>query len=922
MDNIQTVLSALDVFSTTVDKSSLDNANSWLQEFQHSTEAWSTSNVLLMSAEAPQAAKLFAAQTFRSKVMHDLGQVDPSNLAHLQQTLLSALRQHQAGPRSLIVQLSLALIGLALQYTQWEAPVQDMINTFGKDPVTVPALLQFLTLLPEELMNATRYPLTDDDITAREEALLSANAAQVMELLSMYLQAPGVTSEIQEQVFYCLRSWLLAGEVDVSALAASPLFAYMFEALASDQLFDAAVGTICDLIHETQEIEVNMGVIEMIVPRVIALRPRLTADQDDVEKMRGYARIFNQAGTTYIKLVVAHNEAFFPIVEAIGECSAYHDLDVVPITFEFWMNLASFFKRNRDVPPVFINAYQTLVGVMIKHLHFPSDDSPLSGQDADDFRSFRHVMGDTLKDCCVVLGTDTCLMLAYNIISQGLSRPAATWQEVEAPLFALRSMGGEVKPNQDGAVLKIMDIIPALPEHPRVRYAALMIISRYTEWIDKHPQFLPFLLEYISKGFESTDYEVSGAAGQALKYVCQDCRKHLTDFLPTLHVFLNSPAGKGLHPLDQGLVYEAIAFVISAMPMASAAESLRLFAMDIFGKLHEVTNATAVSKEEMKSACVGLENLEFMLTIIRSFGEDLPPACQNSIAQTWSIFDAFLTKYGSDYEVAERVTRVLRCGITFYGQNARPMALAVVTKLMQLYEAHRFSSYLWICGKAIDEYGYGADDALKVLTMNIYQRSTQIVVQTLHDKEAMKIPDVLEDYVHLAKVIMDRIPDVFFTAPTFEHCFKACVPILGLSFQISEFALDVFRDILADAADSQLVHLPQRPLVRAAFQQSGLDLLKAVLVGLIGDYWAEEKTSTVVSIVRSSLQMFPNEVIEALPTVLQDVSNAKAPVQSKNQFVVDMTKIATAGEFDKVRYAVYTLRRSTRKARDRRGDLR
>jgi hypothetical protein len=35
-----------------------------------------------------------------------------------------------------------------------------MIAAFGQNPATVPALLQFLTLLPEELNTNTRIPIT------------------------------------------------------------------------------------------------------------------------------------------------------------------------------------------------------------------------------------------------------------------------------------------------------------------------------------------------------------------------------------------------------------------------------------------------------------------------------------------------------------------------------------------------------------------------------------------------------------------------------------------------------------------------------------------------------------------------------------------------------------------------------------------
>jgi transportin-3 len=422
---------------------------------------------------------------------------------------------------------------------------------------------------------------------------------------------------VQSQVFGCLYSWLVAGEIGVSDLAETPLFVCAFEALASDDLFDAAVDVICEMIHETQEIDDNMPVIQLIVPRIIALKGQITKDHDDPDKIRGYARIFSEAGETYRLLLLQHTETFFPIVEAICECTAYPDLDIVPITFPFWMRLAQIIGKRPSVSPLFVDAYKSLMGVIIKHLHFPAETTSLTGQEADNFRAFRHVMGDTLKDCCFVLRTETCLLAAYQLITNALARgPDVSWQEIEAPLFAMRSMGAEIDPEDSSAVPKIMQLIPSLPNHPRVRYAALLIISRYSEWINAHPEYIQLKLQYISTGFEDSDPEVCAAAGQALKYICQDCKsvspslvrpvqllirfQHLADFLPTLHTFLTT-TGTKLVQDDRRQVYEAIAYVISAMPMISAAESLKTFSLDILAQVHTLsTKTTPPTKAEIE----------------------------------------------------------------------------------------------------------------------------------------------------------------------------------------------------------------------------------------------------------------------------------------------------------------------------------
>ncbi|KAF8168205.1 armadillo-type protein [Crassisporium funariophilum] len=924
MADIQALLSALEVFARAPDKASIERANSWLQDFQHSPDAWSTCNVLLLSPEAPPPAKIFAAQTFRTKVTYDLNQVDQENLLPLRDTLLTALERYHNGPRTIVVQLSLAVAGLALQLSSWENAVQTLIDSFGRNPATVPTLLEFLTILPEEVNSNTKIPISDLEYKERSANLLTANAKQILDLLSMYVQASGVTSAVQSQVFNCLYSWLVAGEISVTDLAKTPLFAFAFEALASDELFDAAVDIICQMIHETQEIDENMAVIELIVPRVIALRAQMAKERDDPEKIRGFARISSEAGETYRFLLLQHTETFFPIVEAIGECSAYPDLDIVPITFPFWMRLAQNLGKKSSVSPLFLESYKSLMTVIINHLHFPADLTTLTGQEADNFRAFRHVMGDTLKDCCFVLRTETCLLAAYQLITTALARgPDISWQEIEAPLFAMRSMGAEVDPNDSNAVPKIMDLIPALPNHPRVRYAALLIISRYTEWINAHPQYISFQLQYISAGFEDSDPEVCAAAGQALKYMCQDCKQHLTDFLPTLHTFLTT-TGKKLVQHDRRQVYEAIAYVISAMPMNRAAESLKTFSLDILAQVHTLSiKATPPTKEEIDEVGNGLENLEVMLHVIQGYGEDLPPACQNTCHEAWVVFDNFLSKYGLNYDLAERTTRVLRRGIDLFNKSALPIAPSVIARMSFAFEATGYPSFLWIAGKIIGRFGYEEDPVIRGAIQELYERSTNKVASLLHVKTPEEIPDVLEDYLQMLLQLVTLAPDIFFASSAFPLAFRASMT--GLTVVHSDIvfaALDLFRTILThDCLESNPAPPPKFPVYAAAIRDSmnkeGLSFLACILNGLVGDFPADA-AATVVSIFRILVYVWPTQLLGWLPTVLEQLPSQSVPIQAKSQFLSEVTICINTRQHDKVKQAVLGFDRASRKARDRR----
>lgn len=312
-------------------------------------------------------------------------------------------------------------------------------------------------------------------------------------------------------------------------VAETPLLSFAFGALDSEPLFDAAVDVLCEIIHETQEIDENMSVIQEIVPRLVQLRPKIELAQDDPDQVKGLAKIFSEAGEVYRMLILQHPDTFFPIVEAIGECSAYNDLDVVPVTFVFWQRLAFSIGKKPSVSPLFLEAYRSLMAVMIKHLHYPENPEKMTPQESDDFRGFRHVMGDTLKDCCFVLGSESCLTEVYSaltrILSNGTTGNTVSWQEIEALLFSLRAMGAEIDPTDDNIIPKIMDLMPSLPDHPRVQYTAILMMSRYTPWTGLHPTYIPFQLQFISGGFANPDNEVSAAASQAMVYLCIDCKK-------------------------------------------------------------------------------------------------------------------------------------------------------------------------------------------------------------------------------------------------------------------------------------------------------------------------------------------------------------------------------------------------------------
>ena len=501
-----------------------------------------------------------------------------------------------------------------------------------------------------------------------------------------------------------------------------------------------------DVIHETQELQENVDVIQEIVPRLNALQPILadseTREQED--KMRGFCRILVEAGEWYEPLIPQHPETFLPLVQLIKSCADYEELEVVGITLNFWYRLSrglSKMQGNPSITPL-LEVFVDLVRVVINHLHYPDDSTPLEGEERDTFRDFRHKIGDTLKDCCAVLGAGPCLQQAFDCIARAVAAgDAVRWQDVEAPLFSMRSMGAAIDINDNEIVPKIMEVLPKLPQHPRIRYAAILVIGRYTHWTERHPEHIQFQLPYISSGFDDSDPEVLAAASQTMKFLCKDCSSHLIPFLPQLHTFIQSVSTK-LGPEDLLDLTAAIAHIIIAMRPNDIPQTLSTFAMPNLELVHSVSQQpTAASRDDLRKACDALERIDLYLNIVERLPNGVPPECASTCSQAWSILDTFLAKYGSNSMVAEKTCVAIRRGLTFFEEGAFQVAPSLLERMASSFEQAPASSYLWITSKVVANFARQEDPAYKQLVQHTFERQSNKLFEILQSTQPVQISD-------------------------------------------------------------------------------------------------------------------------------------------------------------------------------------
>ncbi|KAL1917318.1 uncharacterized protein VTP21DRAFT_4974 [Calcarisporiella thermophila] len=886
----------------TGDRATKERANTWLEEFQKTPEAWSISDTILQSNASSTEIRLFAAQTFRTKITYDLTQLKTQERLSLRDSLLHLLHQYRAGPRIIATQLCLSLAGLALQLPEWNDVVRHMVELYGSSNDTLPCLLEFLTVLPEEISDNRRIPISDELYKSRSFELLTKNGSEVLRLLVHIMQNAGSDADMQSKMFQCLLSWMKSGDIDINALSSTPLLTFAFDALESDDLFNVAVDVVCQVIQETREINEYMGVINMVYPRLAPLREKLkqstvTAAEDDADddQLRGLCRIFSEAGEAYLPLVMQHPNAFDGVVEGLLDCAAVHDLQIVPMTFNFWYELAKLLvlPQNATAKERYAPAYDKLVDVMIRHLRYPDDLTTWSAQERDDFRDFRHVMGDVLKDCCVVLGATTCLAKVYEVLAKRVVA-GESWQDLEAPLFGLRAMGAEVPDDEANVLPQIMQMLSQLPDHPKIRYAATLVISRYSYWTRKHPEFIPYQLNFISSGFDKDD--VGPAAAMALKYLCKDCSELLIDYLTQLHPFYVNVV-KQLKDYELFEVTEAVAYVVAAVPAERLLSCLQMFCAPIAQRLHEIMikGKAACNEAEIAEAIDLIEQIVIFTQVCTP--RDIPTTSTHPtitlVNDLWPVFDLVLTNFGDNETISERVAKLFKTWVVCYGPHFLPMVPKLVERLVRVFDATELSCYLWVATKVVREFAAKAGRIAQASEVAAYypmlESMSSSAFRIFQSKKFVDIPDTVEEFFRLVTSFVDVAPNLLVHSPILPSVIQVGFAVLSLEHEHAlASTLVFFQELLGIATRPEAeVEEGTRLALRELFRAQGVHFVAALFNGMI--YHApRELVADFGGVLRALENTFPAENREWLKMVVDGFPAGHMTPEERVKFVGDM----------------------------------
>lgn len=776
MDNVKQALAAMYSAASQDDKK---RATLLLEEFQKTSEAWQVAHDLLLDPNEPLEYKMFASQTLKSKAIYDLVQLPQELMHQLKDSVLELLAAYSSdGDRLIRTQLCLTLAHIALQYLQWDNAMSEISAYLTSKPEYISSLLEFFRVLPEELCESNKSALTDEEFNTRSADLITHNVENVLLFLKNVIEQKSAPSTV---VLDCLNSWIK--ECPVESICQVDLFVQLiFDSITHEATFEKAVDCLVSILRETRDIS-NFSLIDALYGQILKIHEFYSAHPDrldDSEVVEGLTKLYVEAGELWHVLIAKNATHFKPLVQILLNCCKYdEDLDVVKYTFYFWYELKQMitlpkFEAARND---FQDIYLKLVEVIIKHLAYPvgENESDLFGGDKeqeDKFKDFRYEMGEVLKDCCAVVGAQKALNIPFHQLQTLMSQQNTPWQPLEACLFSMRVMAKEVSVREKTILPSIMQMLVQLPEHPKLRYAATLVLGRYSEWTQKNPEFLEPQLNYITRGFQgdlvnklspSDKEDVYSPTCHALMYFCQDCSEALVNYLEQLYVLYQQVQSelkpKALYDMMSGLAH-----VIKKIPPQEQVKTSEMFLGPTLNKIkHLATEGSPQDQNVTNALHDEAELVSIYLKVLRARDFDVPeyPIANYFMSAIWPVVETVLDKFSTSLHVSEGFVKVIKNAVLSCNIYISAILPQIAQTLHKAFRVTTFGCYLYVSGIMLREF---SDESVSpqmqdaVYDLGLEQSSSFFELLQLHPNSIREMPDVIEDFFSMSTELLMFYP--------------------------------------------------------------------------------------------------------------------------------------------------------------------
>uniref|UniRef100_T1JHK8 Transportin-3 n=1 Tax=Strigamia maritima TaxID=126957 RepID=T1JHK8_STRMM len=920
--SLEDVRQAIHVLYHDPDTSGKEKASVWLGELQKSVIAWKVSDELLQQNHDVESC-YFAAQTMRTKIQFSFHELPPGSHHLLRDSLIQHISHTIPEKNSIILtQLCLALADLALQMASWKMSTRDLIEKMSTNAQLIPALLEIITVLPEEVSSRSLRL----GANRREEVMEEFHrvAPNVLQLLVAYTESFGATDpRLQAKILKCLGSWLSIGAMPTAEVAHSKLLISILCSLGNpgtpSMVHEAACDCICAALVLIEDREKHIELTQALFQGVHALTEayHLSVAGEDIDKSINYCRIFTELAESLLEVIIetpGQGLGSLQTLDTVLICVGNHDYEMAEITFNFWYRLSELlYKKNNDhLNSIFKPYIERLITALCRQCQMEPDLDGIP-EEGDDFADFRIRVSELIKDVVFIVGSSNCFQQMFNNLKNQENN--ATWDMSEASLFVMSAVAKNILPEENEVVPQVIDAILNLPDntHVAVHFTSVQLIGEFREWIEKHPQSLEPVLNFLFKCLHQPP--LATVAANALQNICTACTDQMgLHFNGLLHIIRNMQLFNISNEAAVGLL-KGTALTLSKMPVEKISEGVMQLCRIQTGQLFQEIkdDGSSIDRKRIDPA-ISLDRLaaifrHFHLTVTN--GQTHP--CKAVIQEIWPIVSETCIKFQHDVRIIERCCRCIRFMVRCVGRQSAPLLEPLVKQIVQLYQVHQHSCYLYLGSILVDEYGMDQGCHKGLLEMlEAFCGPTFILLDGPNNLR--NHPDTVDDLFRLCTRFLQRITVLFLQSSMFKSILQCGLVACALDHRdanasVMKFFNELIRchRIKDEAEDYEI----RRKLVTACLIEHGALLISNLInssLFCLPSFMIPDVADVIYEIMlydRRAVCLWLEETLKTLPT-----QSSGGSITATHKQLTDFHKAVTSAESGRnVSLAVRTLLR-------------
>jgi hypothetical protein len=493
-----------------------DDARKFLDKLQNRPEAWSYSSIL-RDTQSSSHSKFFAASTLKHKIIHDLSQLSASEISDLKAFLQGQLVAFK-DDRMVLTQLALAFSALVVQLDS-EGAASELIRH-----ITLPIsldnkyLLILLAMIPEQYSNKAIPKVTP---------LSQAVIKKILEAtLGFIKNSPSDNSLLVD----ALGKWVELAREDGGAVSSPRLLKVLFSLLMDGEESVGEIITNLIYLNDPNRLQDQSAFHSWFRIFSEGLSASLKSPQTPFKWAIEIAAL---CGEFYLDFIIQNYTLLEAILVVLFRALKNEDEDntMVEATLSFWDALS----EAPGFESVFKSLFEELIGGPL--LKFPTQ--PLSAEDLDAFREFRHIIGDTLKTCVRYIGSFESISIVNDKLVQLQSGSCSKDQLenlTESLLFVMRTIASAVERRESEILPKLLSTllftnesagapkISASVESDRIKYSKNLVIGCYADWANAQGKHcVESLVKYLMGNLKNTfvSSEILLSAAMALMFMAE-----------------------------------------------------------------------------------------------------------------------------------------------------------------------------------------------------------------------------------------------------------------------------------------------------------------------------------------------------------------------------------------------------------------